>query len=233
MNLPLENFKSHVLHIKTLVLKSQTTENTLNSPAKEPILHHIMSKAFTKEQDDGLDSDESAEIAAEEAALQEESSRGARVNYITAKGLKALQDEYHKLFSGERPKLVEVIAWAASNGDRSENGDYIYGKRRLREIDRRLRFLGRRMANAVVVPLGNQPKDQVLFGAKVTVADEEGKKFTYQIVGEDEIDIENRKISWVSPMAKALLNKFLGDSATVQRPNGETELVILKIEYVE
>lgn len=188
-----------------------------------------MSKAFTKEQDQDLEFDDSALDAAEQAEVLSQNT--SHPNYISAQGLKALQDEYHQLFSIERPKLVEVIAWAASNGDRSENGDYIYGKRRLREIDRRLRYLGRRMANAEVVPIGEQAKDQVLFGAKVTVEDESGKVLTYQIVGEDEINIEERKISWVSPIAKALLNKKLGDTAVVQRPSGETELTIIKIEY--
>lgn len=181
-----------------------------------------MSKAFTKEVDD-LESDDDAA----------EPKESGRPNYITSKGLKALQEEYQKLFSGERPKLVETIAWAASNGDRSENGDYIYGKRRLREIDRRLKFLSRRMASAIVVPLGEQPKDKVLFGARVTVEDEDGKKLSYQIVGEDETDINNRKISWISPVGQALLNKKKGDEALVQRPNGEAVLTILSIEYVE
>src|SRR5271170_5868611 len=100
-----------------------------------------------------------------------------RQNYMTPAGLKKLKDEYHKLFHGERPKLVEIISWAASNGDRSENGDYIYGKRRLREIDRRLRFLGRRLASAVVVGAGDQLAEKVLFGARVTVEDQEGRVF--------------------------------------------------------
>ncbi len=184
-----------------------------------------MSKAFTKESDEGLDYDE-------DSPEPQEEDHG-RANYITSKGMKALQAEYHQLFSGERPKLVEVIAWAASNGDRSENGDYIYGKRRLREIDRRLRYLGRRMQSAIVVPLGEQAKDQVHFGATVTVEDEDGKKLVYRIVGEDEIDINQRKISWVSPVAKALLSKKIGEETVVQRPTGETVLTIRKIEYVE
>jgi transcription elongation factor GreB len=154
-------------------------------------------------------------------------------NYISPLGLKKLKDEYYKLFHDERPKLVETVSWAASNGDRSENGDYIYGKRRLREIDRRLKFLSRRMSQAVVVKAADQPRDQVLFGARVTVEDEEEKKLIYHIVGEDEIDVEKRKISWVSPVAKALMGAKLGSSVLVQRPNGETELTILKIEYPE
>src|ERR1022692_4132902 len=111
-------------------------------------------------------------------------------NYITPNGMKKLQDEYHQLFHVERPKLVEVVSWAASNGDRSENGDYIYGKRRMREIDRRLRFLGRRLASAIVVDPAEQPKDQVLFGCKVTVVDENDQEATYHIVGEDEINLD-------------------------------------------
>src|ERR1700677_3517461 len=136
----------------------------------------------------------------------EAKTSGGLKNYITPNGLKKIKAEYHQLFHGERPKLVETISWAASNGDRSENGDYIYGKRRLREIDRRLRFLGRRMANAVIVTASEQPKDQVLFGARVTVEDGASKKLVYNIVGEDEIDLEKRKISWVSPVAKALMH---------------------------
>ena len=152
-------------------------------------------------------------------------------NYITPEGLKKIKAEYHQLFHVERPKLVETVSWAASNGDRSENGDYIYGKRRLREIDRRLKFLGRRLAAAVVVETNQQSPDKVLFGARVTVEDEDSKRMVYQIVGEDEIDVEKRKISWVSPIAKALMNAKLGDSVVVHRPNGEMELSIVKIEY--
>ncbi|MCC6277715.1 MAG: transcription elongation factor GreB [Oligoflexia bacterium] len=158
-------------------------------------------------------------------------SQGTHHNYITPSGMAKLKAEYQNLFHKERPKLVETIAWAASNGDRSENADYIYGKRRLREIDRRLRFLGRRLASAVVVDLSHQDSSKVLFGAKVTVDDENGKRLQYTIVGEDEIDIENRRISWVSPIAKALLNAKVGDTVTVTRPQGEIDLTIKKIEY--
>src|SRR3954471_1785935 len=111
-------------------------------------------------------------------------------NYITPAGFRKLQDEFRQLFHDERPKLVETVAWAAGNGDRSENGDYIYGKRRLREIDRRLKYLGRKLTNAVVVSASDQPTDTVLFGARVTVETEDGKKVTYHIVGEDEIDLD-------------------------------------------
>src|SRR5580698_2362160 len=142
-----------------------------------------MSKAFTKETEDDLD---------DEADGAAPPLPPGTKNYITPRGYAALRAEFDELFRGERPKLVETIAWAASNGDRSENADYIYGKRRLREIDRRLRFLGRRMAQAVVVDPNVQPKDQVLFGAQVTVEDEDGKRLSYRIVGEDEIDVEKR-----------------------------------------
>lgn len=154
-------------------------------------------------------------------------------NYVTPQGMQKLKAEYQQLFHVERPKVVETIAWAASNGDRSENADYIYGKRRLREIDRRLRFLGRRLSQAVIVNPAEQPKDQVLFGALVTAEDEDGKKLSYRIVGEDEINIEKRQISWVSPVAKALMGAKIGDVVTVRRPNGELDLTIVKIEYPE
>jgi transcription elongation factor GreB len=167
-----------------------------------------------------------------ESDLADPGSVEAVNNYITPSGLKKLQQEYHVLFHDERPKLVETVSWAASNGDRSENGDYIYGKRRLREIDKRLRFLGRRMASAVVVNPAEQKNDKVLFGAYVTVKDEEGKKITYNIVGEDEINIEERKISWVSPIAKSLIGSKKGDTVLVHRPTGEAELTVVKIEYL-
>jgi transcription elongation factor GreB len=171
----------------------------------------------------------------EEAGDEEPSTPQGYKNYVSAKGFAALRAEYHELFHNERPKLVETVAWAASNGDRSENGDYIYGKRRLREIDRRLRFLGRRMQNAQVVISTDQSKgpgkDRVQFGAQVTTKDDDGKKFVYRIVGEDEIDIDRRRISWVSPIAKALMGAKKGDVVTVKRPTGELDLTIIKIEY--
>jgi len=176
--------------------------------------------------------DDFEELQEEEGDRLPEQPDGHFKNYITPSGLKKLKAEYHQLFHTERPKLVETISWAASNGDRSENGDYIYGKRRLREIDRRLKFLGRRLTSAVLVEVAGQSRDTVLFGAKVTIEDEDSKRLTYHVVGEDEIDIEKRKISWVSPMAKALLNAKLGDSVVVRRPNGEIEVRIVKIEYL-
>lgn len=152
-------------------------------------------------------------------------------NYITPEGLEKLKAEYAKLFHEERPKLVEIVAWAASNGDRSENADYIYGKRRMREIDSRLRFLGRRLENAFVVDPKTLNGKKVVFGATVTVLDEDEKTSVYQIVGEDEFDISKGKISWKSPVAKALLGKSEGDEVIIHKPAGEEAVVIEKVEF--
>ncbi|MBK7845445.1 MAG: transcription elongation factor GreB [Bdellovibrionales bacterium] len=153
-------------------------------------------------------------------------------NYITPSGLEALRNEYRELFHQERPKLVETIAWAAGNGDRSENADYIYGKRRLREIDRRLHFLGQRIEMAQVVDPKSVSADKVLFGATVTVLNEQNEPKTYQIVGEDEIDVSRGKISWKSPLAKALLNKKQGEEALIHKPTGDSIVEIIRIEYL-
>lgn len=153
-------------------------------------------------------------------------------NYITPEGFEALQAEFKELFHNERPKLVETVAWAAGNGDRSENGDYIYGKKRLREIDRRLRFLGQRIDKAQVIDPKTLNSDKVVFGATVTLEDEQGEKKTYMIVGEDEIDLSKGRISWKSPMAKALLNKQAGDEVTIRRPRGDSYAEILKIQFL-
>jgi transcription elongation factor GreB len=152
-------------------------------------------------------------------------------NYITAPGAERLKAELKQLLLVDRPELVKVIQWAASNGDRSENGDYIYGKRRLREIDRRIRFLTQRLESAEIINPVNQKKDRVLFGAKVTFADEEGNEKTFQIVGQDEIDVKKGYISWVSPIAKALLNSKVGDVVKVVTPKGPEELEVLEISY--
>ncbi|MCC7403753.1 MAG: transcription elongation factor GreB [Bdellovibrionales bacterium] len=152
-------------------------------------------------------------------------------NYITPAGLAALKAEYQELVHVERPKLVETVAWAAGNGDRSENGDYIYGKRRLREIDRRLRFLGQRIEKAMVVDPQTVQSDKVVFGATVTVMDEEGEKKSFTIVGEDEIDLKRNRISWKSPMATALFNKKVGDEAVIRKPTGEAIVEVTQIQY--
>ena len=150
-------------------------------------------------------------------------------NYITNDGFKRLQAEYHQLVTVERPKLVEVIGWAASNGDRSENADYIYGKRRLREIDKRIKFLKDRLESAVVVDPLKIETEKVVFGAKVELEDEEGEVTTYRIVGEDESEPEKGRISWQSPVANALIGKVEGDEIIVKRPAGEKVFVILSI----
>lgn len=152
-------------------------------------------------------------------------------NYITPLGLEKLRAEYAKLFHGERPKVVETVAWAAGNGDRSENADYIYGKKRLREIDSRLRFLTKRLENAEVVDPKALSGKSVLFGATVTLIDDDDRQVVYQIVGEDEWDIAQNKISWKSPVAKALLGKKEGDDIVVKKPASEESLVIKKVEY--
>lgn len=152
------------------------------------------------------------------------------VNYITPQGFKKLQEEFRQLFHGERPKLVETVTWAAGNGDRSENGDYIYGKRRLREIDRRLHFLRDRIEGAKVVDPTQIHSDKVVFGATVTIEDEDGARRIYQIVGEDEIEPGANKISWKSPMAKALLGKRVGEEIELQRPAG---LLIAEVAAIE
>jgi transcription elongation factor GreB len=157
---------------------------------------------------------------------------GAR-NYISPAGHRKLKDEALRLLDKERPELVKVIAWAASNGDRSENADYIYGKRRLREIDRRIRFLTKRLDAAEVVdPTARQPTDQVFFGATVTVCDEAGRESTYAIVGIDEADATRGRISWISPLARALLKRREGDEFVFQAPGGEQTLAILRVEYL-
>jgi transcription elongation factor GreB len=136
-----------------------------------------------------------------------------------------------QLLDVDRPVVVRTVSWAASNGDRSENGDYIYGKRRLREIDKRIRFLTKRIEIAVSVDPTAQKGTTVLFGASVTVEDESGKKKKYAIVGVDETDIPRGRISWVSPMGKALLNAKLGDVVTIRTPRGEEDLEILEVRY--
>lgn len=152
-------------------------------------------------------------------------------NYITPQGFQKLQEEFKKLFHDERPKLVETVAWAAGNGDRSENGDYIYGKKRLREIDSRLKFLRDRIEAAKVVNPAELSGDKVVFGAIVTIEDEEGERRTFQIVGEDEIDPAQNKISWKSPMAKSLLGKTVDDEVLIKRPKGDLVATITKVQF--
>tara|TARA_B100001121_G_scaffold266859_1_gene249753 strand:+ start:350 stop:862 length:513 start_codon:yes stop_codon:yes gene_type:complete len=154
-------------------------------------------------------------------------------NYITPFGLKRLIDERDFLLKIERPKVVSVVSWAASLGDRSENADYIYGKKRLREIDRRLKFLGKRINLALIVdPLSIKSKT-IQFGASVIFREESGEEKKVTIVGIDEINIEKGMISWKSPIGKTLLGKMVGDFCTVIKPNGEIELEIVDLDYKE
>ncbi len=153
-------------------------------------------------------------------------------NYITPGGHQKLQAELQQLWKVERPVLVNTITWAASNGDRSENGDYIYGKKRLREIDKRVRFLRKRLDQAEVVdPAQRAACEQVFFGATVTVCGEDGCEATYAIVGVDEANVSRGHISWVSPLARALLKLHEGEVAKLQTPSGIVELEVVKVCY--
>lgn len=152
-------------------------------------------------------------------------------NYMTPQGLKKLRAELKHLLEKERPAVVKTVSWAAEQGDRSENADYIYGKRRLREIDRRIHFLQRRLDHVEVVDPASVNSDRVMFGATVTVVDEEGQKAVYQIVGADEFDVNAGRISWESPLAKALLGRRKGDTVVVKRPKGAVTLTVVQIEY--
>ena len=182
-----------------------------------------MSKAFTREQD-AADDDE------EDGGLPPLPAGGK--NYITPQGYARLRAELLQLIDDERPKVVEVVHWAASNGDRSENGDYIYGKKRLREIDRRIRFLTKRLEIAEVAdPTLHHGNDQVFFGATVTYAEESGAERTVTIVGIDEADSLHGQVSWISPIARALLKCREGDVVKLVTPAGAQEIEILKVTY--
>jgi transcription elongation factor GreB len=161
-------------------------------------------------------------------------------NYITPAGHERLRAELLQLLDVERPKIVEIVHWAASNGDRSENGDYIYGKKRLREIDRRIRFLNKRLEFAVLVDnaariSGDQDAEQVFFGATVsycsTSGSGNGKEEKITIVGVDEVDLDKGHVSWVSPIARALIKARTGDCVRIQTPTGLTEIEILDVQY--
>ena len=182
-----------------------------------------MSKAFTKESDQ----DEDLDLEAAESAPQVEK------NYITPAGYRRLREELAALWEVERPKLVETIAWAASNGDRSENADYIYGKRRLREVDRRVRFLSQRIDSAEVVNNAGRDDDRAYFGATVAYRDGTGVERTVSIVGIDEVDPARGRVSWISPVAKALLRAREGDVVTLRTPAGAEEIEVLEVRYDE
>ena len=154
-----------------------------------------------------------------------------QINYITPLGFEKLRTEYLALLNDERPKVVVTVTWAASNGDRSENADYQYGKKRLREIDRRVRFLTQRLDASLVVDPASINSTKVQFGATLQVLDDEGKSKTYSIVGVDEVDTAKGRISWQSPIGKSLIGKTIGDEVLVKIPAGEVTLEIVKINY--
>jgi transcription elongation factor GreB len=181
-----------------------------------------MSKAFVKESDD-----EAADLPDEAPAIPQ----GVK-NYITPAGHRRLQDELRRLLNEERPKTVEVVSWAAGNGDRSENGDYLYGKKKLREIDRRVRFLTKRLESAEIVDQTRQTKrDQVFFGATVIYAGSDGAEKTVTIVGIDEVDPEQGRVSWISPIARALLKAYEGNIVELRTPSGIEPIEVLEIRY--
>lgn len=154
-------------------------------------------------------------------------------NYITPAGWRGLKDELYQLVNKERPEIVQIVNWAASNGDRSENGDYLYGKRRMREIDRRIRFLTKRLEAAQVVdPETREATDQIFFGATVTLLRGNGSEQTVKIVGIDEIDTAQNKISWISPLARCLIKAREGDEVSLNTPEGREDIEILEVAYV-
>ena len=181
-----------------------------------------MSKAFTKEPEGDVD---------EDAAPDDDEAPARGPRYITRAGYDKLQDELHRLWHDERPKVTADVQAAAAQGDRSENAEYIYGKKRLREIDRRVRFLSKRLDILTVVQPDREQEGRVFFGAWVTIEDEDEATFSYRIVGSDEIDLAKRHISVDSPVAKALLGKRVGDTVTVQRPKGPVEVSVVAIRY--
>jgi len=182
-----------------------------------------MSKAFTRETDADSDDGEDPSLPPLPA--------GSR-NYMTPQGYATLRAELFSLLDEERPKIVEIVHWAASNGDRSENGDYLYGKKRLREIDRRIRFLTKRLDIAEVTdPSAHHGKDQVFFGATVTYVDESGDERTVTILGIDEADSLKGEVSWVSPIARTLLKSRKGDVLQLVTPQGVREIEVLEVTY--
>jgi len=179
-----------------------------------------MSKAFTRESENADDDDDVGQLPPLPAGTR---------NYMTPQGHKALRAELMNLLDVERPRVVEIVSWAAKNGDRSENGDYLYGKKRLREIDRRIRFLTRRLDIAEVAdPSLHHGSDQVFFGATVTYANSKGEEHTITIKGIDEADALSNEVSWISPVARAILKARIGDEVLLRTPGGLEQLDILE-----
>jgi transcription elongation factor GreB len=181
-----------------------------------------MSKAFTKE-----DAEVEDDLPDEPAPLP-----AGTKNYMTPAGFRRMREELKQLQQSERPRIVEIVAWAAGNGDRSENGDYIYGKQRLREIDRRTRFLLKRLESAEVVDPARQAHlDRVFFGATVTYANTAGDERTITIVGVDEVDPDHGRVSWISPVARALMKAQEGDVVELRTPHGPERIEVVEIRY--
>jgi len=195
------------------VVSSQKNDNELESD--------FVSKAFVKETDQ--DDEEEFGVPPIPPGVK---------NYLTPEGHHRMKTELLNLIDNDRPEVVKIVSWAASNGDRSENGDYIYGKRRLREIDRRIRFLTKRLDLAEIVdPTVHFGSDQVFFGAIVEYENQEGDVTTIRIVGVDEFDPLNGKISWIAPVARALTKARIGDTVSLKTPHGVDELTILDVQY--
>jgi transcription elongation factor GreB len=199
-----------------------TNQGVVGSIPASRTIYHLMNKAFTRETSSEDEEDESLAPAL---------PTGTK-NYMTPQGYDRMRSELLQLIDDERPKVVEIVHWAASNGDRSENGDYIYGKKRLREIDRRIRFLTKRLELASVSdPSIHHGNEQIFFGATVTYEDLQGQATTVTILGIDEADSLKGQVSWVSPIARALLKSRVGDVVKLQTPKGVQDIEVVQVSY--
>ena len=199
-----------------------TNQGVVGSIPASRTIYHLMNKAFTRETSSEDEDDESLAPAL---------PTGTK-NYMTPQGHDRMRSELLQLIDDERPKVVEIVHWAASNGDRSENGDYIYGKKRLREIDRRIRFLTKRLELASISdPSVHHGNDQIFFGATVTYEDLQGQATTVTILGIDEADSLKGQVSWVSPIARALLKSRVGDVVKLQTPKGVQDIEVVQVSY--
>jgi len=199
-----------------------TNQGVVGSIPASRTIYYLMNKAFTRETSSEDEDDESLAPAL---------PTGTK-NYMTPQGYDRMRSELLQLIDDERPKVVEIVHWAASNGDRSENGDYIYGKKRLREIDRRIRFLTKRLELASVSdPSIHHGNEQIFFGATVTYADLQGQATTVTILGIDEADSLKGQVSWVSPIARALLKSRVGDVVKLQTPKGVQDIEVVQVSY--
>ena len=199
-----------------------TNQGVVGSIPASRTIYYLMNKAFTRETSSEDEDDESLAPAL---------PTGTK-NYMTPQGYDRMRSELLQLIDDERPKVVEIVHWAASNGDRSENGDYIYGKKRLREIDRRIRFLTKRLELASISdPSVHHGNEQIFFGATVTYEDLQGQATTVTILGIDEADSLKGQVSWVSPIARALLKSRVGDVVKLQTPKGVQDIEVVQVSY--